>query len=79
MVNKTTISVQEDSQGRIVATDDATEIQAKGGSRWLALATLAEKLEMELFRERNGERPTGERLVPRAARDPPMHDSSGST
>lgn len=48
MVNRTIITAQEDDQERVVVTDEATGIQAKGSNRPIALRTLGQKLEMEL-------------------------------
>lgn len=50
MPSQTRISIRENAQGNVVATDETTELQAHGDSIPTALTTLAEKLEIELLR-----------------------------
>lgn len=51
MTNQTTISAQENEEGDVVVTDEATGIQVESANRPIALRTLAEKLEVELLSE----------------------------
>lgn len=56
MAAQSTITAQEDEQGHIVVTDEATGIQAESDNWPFALRTLAEKLEVELLSERGRSR-----------------------
>jgi len=54
VLSPTTISVYEDVEGGVVAVEETTGIEAEGNNVSTALQTLAEKLEVELYRDGGG-------------------------
>ena len=51
MPDRTTVSIHERESGDIVAIHEATGLRARGTNTPVALATLAQKLEIELLSE----------------------------